>query len=138
MYAPEFDKGAHFSQVTQGQQEWEFTTTTNTTTATETILDCFNQKQMSSLSMYQIGGWWDESHQVCKLATDGIGKKMQIRFRRDPTGKLDPAGKLKDPHKELRVQYKEKFVLVSDVQSYQMQIYRWSRRQTMQGLLLFW
>jgi predicted flap endonuclease-1-like 5' DNA nuclease len=78
-------------------------TTTTTTTA---IPDCFNAQKMASLSMYQIV-WWDESHQVCKLATDGNGKKTQVRFRRDPAGKLDPSGTLKDPHKELRVKYEK-------------------------------
>jgi hypothetical protein len=61
---------------------------------------------MPALSMYQIV-WWDESHQVCKLATDGTGNKTQVRFHRDPSGKLDPKGKLKDPHKELRVKYEK-------------------------------
>jgi hypothetical protein len=61
---------------------------------------------MSKLSMYQIV-WWDKSHQVCKLATDGNAKKMQVRFKRDPTGKLNPVGELKDPHKELRVKYEK-------------------------------
>jgi hypothetical protein len=61
---------------------------------------------MTSLSMYQIV-WWDESHQVCKLVTDGNGKKTQVCFRRDPAGKLDPSGTLKDPHKELRVKYEK-------------------------------
>jgi hypothetical protein len=51
--------------------------------------------------MYQIV-WWDESHQVCKLATDGNGKK-KAWFHRDLTGKLDPKGTLKDLHKELQV-----------------------------------
>jgi hypothetical protein len=88
------------------------TTTTTTTvenipeTATSSIPDCFNKNKMTKLSMYQIV-WWDESHQVCKLATDGNGKKNQVRFHRDPTGKLDPNGSLKDPHKELRVKYEK-------------------------------
>jgi hypothetical protein len=74
------------------------TTTITTARTTETsIPDCFNEKKMTSLSMYQIV-WWDESHQVCKLATDGNGKKSHIRFRRDT---------LKDLHKELRVKYEK-------------------------------
>jgi hypothetical protein len=84
--------------------------TTNSTlscgASTNNIPDCFNQQKMTSLSMYQIV-WWDESNQVCRLARDGNGKKTQVCFHRDPTGKLDPAGMLKDPHKELPVKYKK-------------------------------
>ena len=81
--------------------------TTNSTPMTDApIPDCFNKEKMSKLSMYQIV-WWDESHQTCKLATDGNANKTQVRFKRDATGKLDPAGKLKDPHKELRVKYEK-------------------------------
>ena len=56
--------------------------------------------------MYQIV-WWDESHLTCKLASDGNAKKNQVRFRRDATGKLDPAGKLKAAHMELWVKYEK-------------------------------
>ncbi len=45
------------------------------------IPDCFDKEKMSKLSMYQIV-WWEESHQVCKLATDGNAKKNQVRFKR--------------------------------------------------------
>jgi hypothetical protein len=34
-------------------------------------------------------------------------KKNQVCFHRDANGKLDPQGKLKDAHKELRVKYKK-------------------------------
>jgi predicted flap endonuclease-1-like 5' DNA nuclease len=83
-------------------------TTTSTTTSDPDapIPDCFNKDKMSKLSMFQIV-WWDESHQTCKLATDGNAKKTQVRFKRDKNGKLDPAGELKDPHKELRVKYEK-------------------------------
>jgi predicted flap endonuclease-1-like 5' DNA nuclease len=70
------------------------------------IPDCFDKEKMSKVTMYQIV-WWDETHQVCKLATNGTAKKNQVRFLRDPTGKLDPKGTLKDPHKELRVKYEK-------------------------------
>jgi hypothetical protein len=50
------------------------TTTTTTDRITNNIADHFNDKKITKLSMYQIV-WWDESHQVCKLATDGNGKK---------------------------------------------------------------
>jgi predicted GIY-YIG superfamily endonuclease len=46
-------------------------------------------------------------HQVCKLATDGNGKKSQVCFRRDANGKLDANGSLKEPHRELRVKYEK-------------------------------
>jgi hypothetical protein len=84
--------------------------TTTTTTTTDPLMnnipDCFNEKKMTPLSMYQIV-WWDESHQVCKLATNGNGKKNQVRFHRDPSGKLDPNGALNNPHMELRVKYEK-------------------------------
>ena len=103
-----------FGLQTNGEWAFQATAPTNSNITREPevdrppiVLDCFNKAKMTALSRHQIV-WWDESHQVCKLATDGNAKKEQIRFKRDPTtGKLAKDGQLRDPHKELRVKYEK-------------------------------
>jgi hypothetical protein len=55
--------------------------------------DCFRVDKVRKLKLEQVG-FFDESHKKQKVGKTKNGKNIQVRFRRDANGNLDPNGEL--------------------------------------------
>jgi hypothetical protein len=66
--------------------------------------DCFQVDKLPKLKIQQIG-WFDESHKKQKVGKMKNGKKIQMRFRRDAEGNLDPNGELAPKGYEVGMKY---------------------------------
>lgn len=70
--------------------------------------DCFNEDKLPRLNINDID-FWDETHKkarvVGKIKTVKGGKQMELLFRRNPEGKLDPNGEYASRGSELNMKY---------------------------------
>jgi len=74
---------------------------------TPTLPAYFNISLIGTLSIHQIA-FWDETHKKQVIGGhghDGHSSRTQTRYRRGPTGKLDPNGELADRLTQLKVKY---------------------------------
>lgn len=64
----------------------------------------FELSIIGALTIYQIA-FWDETHKEQQMGGNGNGTRIQVRFKRNADGKLDPDGELAERKTKLKAKY---------------------------------